>query len=137
MKLPIRLVTDTNVFISAVFFAGTPYAILDAWRRKKVELIVSRAMLDEYQETGEKLSRQFPGVDVAPWLVLLEQYAVMVEPSPLPHQVCTDPDDDLFLACACAAGAKLICSGDKALLRTSGYCGIEVLKPREFVTRYL
>jgi hypothetical protein len=36
----------------------------------------------------------------------------------------------MFLACAVASGAKVIVSGDKALLRTSGYAGIEVCTPR-------
>ena len=51
--------------------------------------------------------------------------------------MCDDPDDDKFLACAVAAGVSCIVSGDKHLLRVSWYRGIEVLKPRAFVGRYL
>ena len=46
-------------------------------------------------------------------------------------------DDDKFLACALASGAGTIVSGDKHLLSVSGYRGIEVLRPRAFVDRYL
>ena len=28
-----KVVVDTNVFLSGVFFAGHPYAILHAWRQ--------------------------------------------------------------------------------------------------------
>jgi predicted nucleic acid-binding protein len=48
-----------------------------------------------------------------------------------------DPDDDKFFACALSSGSRVIISGDKHLLKASGYQGIEVLKPREFVDRYL
>ena len=72
-----------------------------------------------------------------PPLELLAINAHLVNAPDLPEQVCTDADDDMFLACAIASGAKIIASGDKALLKASGYSGIEVLNPRDFVTRYL
>ena len=49
----------------------------------------------------------------------------------------TYPDDDKFLACAIAGKSKLIVSGDKHLLRVSGYRGIKVERPREFIDEYL
>jgi predicted nucleic acid-binding protein len=36
-----RIVLDTNVFVSKVFFGGPPYQILKAWRDGKVQLLVS------------------------------------------------------------------------------------------------
>ena len=63
--------------------------------------------------------------------------SVVFDPPPLQERVCRDPDDDKFLACAVASGTKLVVSGDKALLETSGYAGINVLTPRSFVERHL
>jgi len=51
----------------------------------------------------------------------------LVEPESLPGQVCTDPDDDMLIACALAARALIICSGDKALLKTSGYRMLRII----------
>jgi uncharacterized protein len=45
--------------------------------------------------------------------------------------VCTDADDDKFLACALAAGISVIVSGDKRLSAVSGWNGIEILTPRQ------
>ena len=47
------------------------------------------------------------------------------------------PETDKFLACALAAKAKTVISGDKLLLDVSGYRGIEIYRPREFLDRYL
>jgi predicted nucleic acid-binding protein len=55
----------------------------------------------------------------------------------LGESVCEDPDDDKFLACAPASECRVIISGDKHLLKVSGYEGIEVMKPREFVNSHL
>jgi predicted nucleic acid-binding protein len=41
------------------------------------------------------------------------------------------------MECAIAGNSKIIISGDKHLLKVSGYQGIKVLKPREFVDSYL
>jgi predicted nucleic acid-binding protein len=52
-------------------------------------------------------------------------------------RICSDTDDDKFLACALASGAGIIVSGDKHLLSVSGCSGIEVLRPRAFLERHL
>ena len=132
-----KLVMDTNVFISGVFFGGVPHEILDAWRRDRVQLVVSPQIIEEYRETGEELAADFSDVDLAPWIQLLCIRATVVEAPALEEQVCSDPDDDKFLSCALAGRSQLIVSGDKALLRTSGYNGVTVLTPRKFVDEYL
>ena len=48
-----------------------------------------------------------------------------------------DPDDDKFIACAMSATCNIIVSGDVDLLEISGYKGIEVLKPADFVKQKL
>jgi predicted nucleic acid-binding protein len=55
----------------------------------------------------------------------------------LEGQVCADPDDDKFVACAVASGAGTIVSGDKHLLAASGCRGIEALRLRAFLERCL
>ena len=59
-----KVVVDTNVFVSGVFFSGPSYQILDAWRHGKVELVVSPEILDEYYRVAEELSKEFPGTDL-------------------------------------------------------------------------
>lgn len=62
-----RIVLDTNVFVSAVFFGGVPGRILDAWRHDKVQLVLSAEVLDEYQRVGRILAEHYPGVDLEPF----------------------------------------------------------------------
>ena len=132
-----KVILDTNVFVSGVFFSGPPYAILDAWRHGRVSLVVSPEIMDEYRRVAHELAEQFPGVDPGPPLELLAIHAQVVNAPGLPEQVCTDADDDMFLACAVASKTRIITTGDKALLKTSGYAGIAVLTPRAFVDRHL
>lgn len=132
-----RVVVDTNVFASGIFFSGAPHAILDAWRHGRLTLVVTPAIMEEYRRVVHALAEQFPTVDPDPPLALVAIHAHLVEAPPLPAQVCTDPDDDKFLAAAIASQTHIVTTGDKALLRTSGYAGIEVLTPRAFIDKYL
>jgi len=131
------IVLDTNVFISGVFYSGPPFEVLQAWRDRRISIVVSAEILEEYRRVGERLARDFPGVDIKPFLALLAVEADVVLAPALPEHVCEDPEDDKFIACAIAGGCKVIVSGDKLLRKVSGYKGIEVLTPRRFVEDHL
>jgi uncharacterized protein len=135
--LDLKVVMDTNVFVSGVFFSGPPYQILKAWQSGDFELVVSQEILDEYQRVGEILAEERPTVDLNPILNFVLEHAKVYESAALNEPVCEDPDDDKFFACALASGSKLVISGDKHLLKVSRYQGIQVLKPRECVDTYL
>ena len=135
--LDLKVVMDTNVFVSGVYFSGPPYQILKAWQSDEFELVVSQEILDEYRRVGEILGEEHPEVDLTPMLNFVLQHAKVYRSAVLKEPICEDPDDDKFFACALASGSKVIISGDKHLLKASGYHGIQVLKPREFVDQYL
>ena len=132
-----KIVLDTNVFVSGVFFSGPPYQILRAWRDGRLQIVFSREILAEYQRVGERLAEQFPHVNLAPLIELVAVTGQMVRASRLPARICDDPDDDKFLACALAGRCKIIVSGDKHLLRVSGYRGVRVMRPNDFVEEWL
>ena len=132
-----RIVLDTNVFVSAIFFSGPPSRILEAWRDGKIELAVSPDIINEYQRVGNELSKQFPSIDLSSILGLVAIHAMMFQSCQLSEPVCEDPDDDMFIACAIASKSKVIVSGDKHLLNIKSFGGITILKPREFVDTFL
>lgn len=132
-----KIVLDTNVFISGVFFAGAPHRILKAWHDGRIQILTSEEIIEEYRRVGELLSKQFPGIEFAPALQLLAIHSEFVRSKKLAAQVCQDPDDDTFLECAISGKANLIVSGDKHLLKISGYKRTVIVSPRNFVDNYL
>lgn len=92
-----RVILDTNVFVSGVFFGGLPARILGAWRDARIQPVLSAEILEEYQRVGQILGGQYPGVDLEPFLALLAVHAEIVEAPALPQPVSADPDDDKFL----------------------------------------
>ena len=132
-----RIVVDTNVMISAVFFKGKPDVILDAWRAGKLEIILSQEIIEEYSEVLERLSNKYPAINTSGILSMFTTGCRMVEPEVIDKQICEDPDDDKFIAAAIGGETEIVVSGDKHLLDVDGYSGIEILRPAAFIERYL
>lgn len=134
-----KVVLDTNVVMSGIFFGGIPRTILSEWSEGGFELILSVEILQEYERVAEQLDRKYEALD-ADWkqvLRLIALNATIVNAEPLREQICADPDDDKFLACARSSGVHIVVSGDRQLREVSGWNNIEVLTPREFQHQYL
>ena len=132
-----RVIVDTNVFVSGVFFTGPPAQILEAWRGERITVVLSAAIIEEYRRVGIELAKRYQGADLEPLLALLLIRSELVDVPALPEPVCEDPDDDKFLACVLYSDAPMVVSGDKHLLSVSRWRGVAVLSPRAFVDRFL
>jgi len=132
-----RIVLDTNVLMSGIFFRGPPYWILQAWHEERVQLAVCLEILAEYRQAAVRLSQRYKGIDISSLLDLVAVHSDIVQAVLLPRPVCADRNDDIFLACALAAGTRIIVSGDRHLLAVSDWAGIQVLRPKTFVDEFL
>lgn len=128
---------DTNVLVSGIFFSGPPSEILKAWRDGDVKLTLTPAIIDEYVRVAKILADEFPGIEITPILTLIIANSEIIHPPSFLNQICEDPDDDKFLACALASGSSTLVSGDKHLLKLSGFRGLDILTPRAFLEQYL
>ena len=75
-----KIVLDTNVLISGIFFGGPPAQILKFWRLGVVSLVFSEAILDEYRRVAEELSVKFPPADLDRIFELLTIYGEIHDP---------------------------------------------------------
>lgn len=132
-----KVILDTNVFISGIFFSGPPLTILKKWAEGHFKLVLSQQILDEYQRVAQGFSRKFPSVDITSIIDTMTIHSQLVDTLGFNVSICEDPDDNKFLECAIASTCKLIVSGDKHLLNLDGYKSINVVKPRIFVDRFL
>jgi putative PIN family toxin of toxin-antitoxin system len=130
-------VLDTNVLISGIFFGGIPRAILDAWADEAFDILLSPAILEEYQKTSDRLAETHPNLAYQRILLDLTRHGVFVPDSPQEPAITQDPDDDKFLQCAREGGAHSVVSGDKHLLAVTGWNDIQVLTPRAFLDRLI
>jgi putative PIN family toxin of toxin-antitoxin system len=116
----VRLVLDTNVVISALLWRGKPYRLLETIRRQEgSQLYSSSVLLEELSDVVSRpaMTKRLAAIGKSAPQVLTDYLEAieLVEPVDVPR-VARDPDDDHVLACALAAGAELIVSGDPDLL---------------------
>lgn len=92
----IRVVADTNVFISALMFDGLPGVFLDLARLHTFTLVTSHSMLDELDEKF-RLKFGMPEEDAIAVRRKLESMSMVVVPRMELDAVPDDPDDNRVL----------------------------------------
>jgi len=132
-----RIILDTNVFISGIFFSGPPSQILKAWENQNLQIVLSKQILDEYQRVADELSLKYPQINITPIIELVTIHGQFIDTEGIVISICEDPDDDKFIECAIAGKCDIIVSGDRHLLKLAGHKGIMILKPRDFVEQYM
>ncbi|GHU31780.1 hypothetical protein AGMMS50256_20800 [Betaproteobacteria bacterium] len=86
--------------------------------------------------TREKFAKRMAAAGLTPLEIVgdIRCLATMVMPADVPRIIANDADDDHVLACALAAQAELIVSGDRHLLSLgSHYQGIAIVSPTQAV----
>jgi predicted nucleic acid-binding protein len=87
-----RIVLDTNVLMSGIFWAGPPATILAVWSEGQFDLLASLEILTEYRRVGKRLGEQYPSIDIGPVLDTVIRESRGVESVPQPADACDDPD---------------------------------------------
>ena len=119
-----KIVIDTNVFISAVFFGGSPFKVLQSVISKQNDAYISPEIWDEYNDVIERMTKKYPSR-------LKQQFKVIIPSSEI--SICRDPDDDKFISCAIDAECMYIVSGDDDLLSLGNVEDVTICTPSEFL----
>jgi putative PIN family toxin of toxin-antitoxin system len=127
-----RIVADTNIYISALNFAGTADEVLALGRAGLIEIYISRAILDEIDGV---LARKFrwSATRVREARGAIGDFTILVHPHDAVSVVSEDEADNRILECALAAGADAIVTGDHHLLELRRFGSVRITTPREFL----
>ena len=128
-----RLVVDTNVFVSAGLKRKSLPALALYQATQRCVLLKSVATEAQFHEV---MARAYIAPIVAPdtraWLTQLITSAELVT---ITERItaCRDPTDDKFLELAVNGKADLILTGDNDLLALNPFRGIPIVAPATFV----
>lgn len=132
-----RLVLDTNAAVSGLLWQPGKADRRRASRRR--DLYTTASLLAELHGVlgREKFAKHLQARRLTA-IQIFEGYAALatvVVAAIIPAVVVDDPDDDAVLACAVAAKADLVVSGDPHLLKLEDYQGVPIVTPAEGVER--
>ena len=125
-----RILLDTNVIISSLFFGGKPRSIIQSVIKKQHKAITSDILLSELKDVLRKkfgYSKQaIAAVDSQ-----LRKHCEVVQPHETIN-VLSDIPDNRVLEAACEGECDVIITGDKALRDLGIYRSIRIVTPDEF-----
>jgi len=131
--LPLRLVLDTNVLVSAAIKpAGLQRTVFLIAISKPARLYVSRPILLEYAEVLARSELRIRTGLRLQLLQLIKNHGHTVS-SDRRVEVTTDPADNMFLECADAARADYLVTGNQKHF-PKFWKNTKIVTSREFVT---
>ena len=129
----VKVVLDTNIWISAIFFGGKLAHILNAWKEEKFTVVFSQDTFVEAENKllfwGKKLDAE---KEVAEYLLAINKNAFFVYPQKH-FTLSRDPKDNKLLDAACQAKAKYLVSGDRDLLVLEKIGKTKIIGPKVFL----
>jgi putative PIN family toxin of toxin-antitoxin system len=131
--LPLRLVIDTNVLISAAIKpSGLQRTVLVLAVTRPARLYVSRPILEEYEKVLARPELRIPKGMRQQLLQLIKNHGVTVAPK-LRLKVASDADDNIFLECADAARADYLVTGNQRHF-PKFWKNTKIIDSREFIS---
>jgi putative PIN family toxin of toxin-antitoxin system len=125
-----KVVLDTNVLISALIKSGKPRTLIFELLDRKVQLILSKNILDEFIEATEdhEIKKYVNEEDITLFLKFLNIVGKIIKVKSRFKAVNQDPKDDIVLRTAYDGKADYIVSGDNHLLSLGKFRGIKIVK---------
>ena len=135
-----NIVLDTNTVVSGSLWSGAPRQVLDLARSGVITLFTSPELLAELADVlrRDKFATRLEQAQVTADELVYGYAAVArtIRPARITPVILDDPDDDKVLACAKAASAEIITSGDHHLLSLKEYEGIQILPVNQLLERF-
>ena len=128
-----KVVLDTNVFISGIHWTGDSQKILLMFRNKEIELVSSLPIIEEITKTLRNFRIPLSEEDIFMWKNMILENSLLVEPEEKINIVKEDIDDNKFIEVAVTGKANYIITQDNHLLKIKDFRGIKILTPKEFL----
>ena len=133
-----KVVLDSNILVSGIFFGGIPGRILDLWAEDRLDVYVTPAILEEYLRVIEAMEPgKKPGFLQRYWRALLPKICHFVPDTEPAGRISRDPSDDKFFLCARTAKARYLVTGDKDLKDLVTQENFEIISPRQLIERLI
>jgi uncharacterized protein len=131
--LPLRLVLDTNIVVSAALNPdGLQRTTLLLALTKPARFYIALPILEEYAGVLRRPELKVRKGERMRLLQLIKNRSYVIRP--VRHlAVASDPDDNMFLECADAARADYLITGNRRHFPTF-WRGTKIISSREFVT---
>jgi len=129
---PIRVVIDTNVWLSALIFGGKPRQVVELFIFGLIAVVISEEI---FTAMRRKVRQKFPEFisDLKKMELLIRADAEIVLLGEITINISRDPNDNHILETAILGNCTHIITGDKDLRDINKYKKLKIVTPSEFL----
>lgn len=102
-------VIDTNIFISGIYWSGTPYELLKLWVAKKFQIVFTTETLNECFRVLKEFGKEKDSSLAEEWILFISKNSKLVDQT-----------------------SKLALCRDKDLADLKEIKGVKIIKPKQF-----
>jgi putative PIN family toxin of toxin-antitoxin system len=130
-----KIVIDTNVFVSSFFWGGHPREVFERIINGIDELFITDEIIKEISVIMNSSKFNTNINEIEDYVNIIEKYSKKVIPQNVPESISRDKDDDKILQCGIDGNVDFIVTGDKDLLVLKEYKTIKIISPKDYLER--
>ena len=128
-----KLVLDTNIFISAFYWGGNPQKLINRIIEGVDELYISNEILAEIAEVMVRPKFRTDPEIIEGYIRTIEKMGKKVFITGKIKGICRDKDDDEKIECGILCGADYLITGDDDLLILENYQQMKIITVKELM----
>jgi len=128
----LKVVFDTNIYISAILYGGKPRYGMELARKELFRLFVSPEILEELEEELTEPPFNISKRDIKKILSGIKKYVKIIKPTTRVN-ICRDVKDNMLLNCAIDSMSRYLVTGDKDLLVIEKIKNIDIVSISNFM----
>ena len=128
-----KVVLDSNIFVSSFFWKGNPRKVFDRVTNGQDELFMTDEILEEITTVMSRKKFDLSVKEVEDYVNIIEGYSVKVICRNELEHISRDKDDNKILQCGQKGNVDFIITGDDDLLVLKTYGKIKIVSPKEYL----
>ena len=128
-----KVVLDSNIFVSSFFWKGNPRKVFDRVTNGVDELFITDEILDEITRVMSRKKFNLNINEIKDYVNVIESYSIKLICKSKLKKISRDIDDDKILQCGLEGNVDFIITGDDDLLVLKNYENIKIVTPKEYL----
>jgi len=128
-----KVVLDTNIYISSFYWSGNPRKVIERVINGLDELYISEEILEEVISVMSSKKFNTDNVKIEEYVKTIESYSFKLLLSQIPIRISRDVDDNKILQCGVEGRVDFLITGDNDLLEINEYKGIKIVNPMDYL----
>jgi len=128
-----KIVMDSNIFVSSFFWGGNPRYVFDRVINGLDESFTNEQILKEIESVMNSRKFSVNSNEIQDYIKIIRKYSKIIDSKEIPKDISRDNDDNKILQCGFDGNVDFIITGDKDLLVLIEYEKIKIMKPRDYL----